>query len=44
MLPLLLPDWLQRESLMNPYNVVSVPDPLTVLTICHVVYSARRLQ
>ena len=37
MLPLLLPDWLQRESVKNPYNVVSVPDPLIVLTICHVV-------
>ena len=36
-LPLLLPDWLQRESLRNPYNVVSAPDPLIVLTICHVV-------
>ena len=22
MLPVLLPDWLQRESLKNPYNVV----------------------
>ena len=30
MLPLLLPDWLQRESLKNPYNVASVPDPLIV--------------
>ena len=37
MLPLLLPDWLQRESLKNPCNVASVPDPLIVSTICHAV-------
>ena len=37
MLPLLLPDWLQRELLKNPCNVASVPVPLIVLTICHVV-------
>ena len=37
MLPLLLPDWLQRESLKNPYNAVSVPGPLIVSTICYAV-------
>ena len=30
MLPSLLPDWLQRESLVNLYSVVSVPAPLIV--------------
>ena len=37
MLSSLLPDWSQHESLMNPYNVVSVPGPLIVSTICRVV-------
>ena len=32
-----LPHWLQRMSLKNPYNVVSVPAPLIVSTICHAV-------
>ena len=37
MLPLILPDWLQRMSLKHPYNVVSVPAPLMVSTIYHAV-------